>query len=320
MPVPSTQTINWDTLVAHTTKRYISEMLHDNVFDKMVLAAFLMSNQCKKTLDGGEQLVEPLLFGKNTTVNSMGPWDTVDLTPQEGVTAAIFNWKMLSGSIVISEAEKLKNAGKSAVMRMLDTKTKQLKNSFIDKFTTQFFSDGTGNGGKDITGLEAMISNSGIYGNIDAGTHTWWQAVVNSAGGAMDLAVLRTIYNTIRAQQKSPSLVLGTQPFFEWYEAQLHGKLEVTRQGSNSPLGDLGFQTLQYKGTDVTYDEQCPTGTIYLLNSEYMNLVVHSAADMKPSEWDQPVNQWAYAQKVLWMGNLTTGERRKLAKITGRTF
>ena len=58
---------------------------------------------------------------------------------------------------------------------------------------------------------------------------------------------------------------------------------------------------------------------MYFLNSNAMNLVVHSEADFKTGEFITPENQDASTAIVLFQGNLTTNNRRKLGVIQGFT-
>ncbi len=48
---------------------------------------------------------------------------------------------------------------------------------------TQLLSDGTGNSGKDITGIQAAIGDTGTYAGLDRSTYTWWKAYVSANGG-----------------------------------------------------------------------------------------------------------------------------------------
>src|SRR5689334_17337906 len=98
----------FDQTVTTTLHNYLSTDLADNIFGALVLTKWLMANGRKKPASGGDFLVEPLLYGKNTTVNSYDAYDPIDTTPQTGITAAQFNWKLLAGSVTYSRVEQLK--------------------------------------------------------------------------------------------------------------------------------------------------------------------------------------------------------------------
>ena len=55
----------------------------------------------------------------------------------------------------------------------------EAKDSLKDKFCTSMYSDGTADGGKDMTGLSAMVddgTNTAIYAGIDRSSYAWWKA------------------------------------------------------------------------------------------------------------------------------------------------
>jgi len=76
---------------------------------------------------------------------------------------------------------------------------------------------------------------------------------------------------------------------------------------------------LTFKGVPVIFDRSCTSGYIYFLNSKYLNLVVHSDADFSTGPFITPENQDVSTAMILFQGNLTTNNRRKLAVITGVT-
>lgn len=302
-------------------RNYLSTSLADNVFDAMPLFAWLRGKDRYKSADGGDTLVEPLLYGKNSTVSSFSGLDTIDTQPQDGVTAATYNWKGVAGSVVISEYEKLMNSGKHRIINLLETKTEQLMMSLKDELNIEAFGDGTGNGGKDLTGLQAMIGATGILGGIDSSTYSWWRSEVETNAEALTMDDLIHVYNGAGGQVGNPDLVLTTQTLFESYEKQAFGKLDLNRGANDSknPIADLGFETLRFKGATMAWDEQCPTGNVFMPNSKFLKLRYHPDADFKATEKKQPSNQLAWVWQVYWFGNLTTNNRRRHGRLSGKT-
>lgn len=322
MASPNSQTLDFDSLVSTTMRNYLQTSLHDQIFNKLVLFAWLNAKERKKYVDGGEYLVEPLMYGRNTTVSSFSGYDTLDVQPTDGLTVATYNWKGVAGSLVFSLEEKLKNNGKSKIIDLMEAKVTQLEESIQEEMNSQAFGDGTGNGGKDLTGLQAMIGNTGILGGIDSSTYEWWRSYVNSTSTTRSLTHWQRAYNKVSAQGRGRvDLILCGLDDFEWYEQQAYGKLELNNLPSN-PLADLGFQTLKYKGATVVYDEMMPATSVanaYFLNSEVLRLRVHRDADFKKTEQKQPTNQLCWLWQVYWFGNLTCGNRRRLGKISNKT-
>jgi hypothetical protein len=319
VPAPNSVTDQFDLVVTSTMRNYLTNNFHDNIFNKMPLLAWLQAAGRYKSVDGGDYLVEPLMYGKNTTVKSFGGYDQFDVQPMDGFTAATYNWKGVGGSLVYGLEDKLKNTGKSKIIDLIEARTKQLELSIREAMSEMLFGDGTGNGGKDVLGLQAIIDDTGTLGGIDSGTYTWWQAYKDDDAEAMDIADWRRVYNEAGAQVSKPKLIMTTMAYYEWYEGQVAAKLSINdRQGSN-PLGDLGFDTLRYKGALVTWDEECPASNAFFLPEDFLTLRYHKDANFNKTEPQRPANQLAWVYLLYWYGNLTTGNRRRFGRLKSKT-
>lgn len=314
---------NVGLLLSTTLKKY-RKTLVDQIHKSNAVFFYLKSNGGIKELDGGERIVVPLMYGKNTTAASYSGYDSLDTTPQAGIDSAEFSWKQYSVSVSISGEEERKNAGSSKIIDILEARTKQARMSLTEQLSTGLFSNGTGNGSKDLTGLEAMVLGSGTYGGINSATYTWWQAGVESTSEALGLPKMRTGFNTASLGGKdTPDLIVTTQTLFESYEALLvttgsNTTMRFDSAGSKK-LGDGGFQVLEFKGVPMVWDELCPSGTMYFLNTKHMNLSVHSMANFEVSDFVKPENQDARVAQILFMGNLTCDRRKSFYKLTAKT-
>lgn len=318
-------------LMLSTTLKNYRKTLTDNIHNSNAIFYLLKKNGAIKEESGGERIVEPLLYGKNDTAKSYAGYDLLDTTPQEGIDSAEFNWKQYSVSVTISGEEERKNKGnKFKIIDILDARTKQAEMSLTSALVQGIFSDGTGNSSKDLTGLVAMVSASGTYGGINSAVYTWWAANVDSSSNTITLPEMRTSFNSSSLGGKdTPDLIVTTQTIFETYEG-LFTNVAVT--GSNARAGDFttpsesqkkvadgGFQTLAFKGTPITYDEDCNSGCMYMLNTRHMKLVVHEDANFETTEFVKPENQDAQVAQILFMGNLTCNRRKSFALLSGKS-
>ena len=110
---------NFDQLLATTLANY-RDQLTDNVFTARPLTYFLTDKGRIRMIDGGTKIVEPLIYGTNSTVSSYAGYDTIGLTAQDGITAAEFEWKQYAASIAISGIEEAKNNGDQAILNLLE--------------------------------------------------------------------------------------------------------------------------------------------------------------------------------------------------------
>jgi len=311
--------VNVGILLSTTLKNYRSNLV-DQIHKSNALFFMLKEKGAIKEENGGERISQPILYAKNSTAGSYDGYDPLDTTPQTGIDTAEFNWKQYSASITISGREERQNAGdKYKIIDILDAKTKQAMYSLKEQIGLGIFSDGTGNGSKDLTGLVAMVAATGTYGGIVSTTYTWWQSYVESTGGTLTIAYMRAAFNTpTLGGRDHPNLIVTTQTLFQVYESLLTTTLSMHSSDSKK-LGDGGFQVLEYKGVPVVFDELCNSGVMYFLNTDHMKLVVHKDANFETTDFVKPDNQDAKVAQILFMGNLTCDRRASFGKLTGKT-
>jgi hypothetical protein len=345
---PSQHTINYDALLSTTLFNYRPTMV-DNIFKDSAFLAALREFGGVEHQAGGERIAQPLMYGTNKTVKSYQGYETLDTTPQDGMTTAFFEWKEIGGTISISRKEERQNTGEAAILKLLEKKTGQAEMSMREELNAQLL-QGTvsgatfvpGNDAKDLHPLGYFFrklnatdpTTGGNVGNIAGAGNSWWRhntAVFDSAstdtGNAFAINVttyagmkvaLRRLYNYCsRGSGGSPNLGIADQITFETYE----NALDVNVRFTNTKLADLGFDTIKLRGATIIWDEVIPdidngttavtAGTIFLLNTRFYKLVIDSETDIVVTPFIEPENQTAKTAKVLFMGNATVSNMRK---------
>lgn len=309
---------NFSTLVATTLKNYRPK-LADNITNHQVLVWMLKQLGFVEEKDGGETLVEPLLHGENTTVGSYSGYDLISTVPQTGISAAEFEWKQIAGTFSISGREEFQNSGsKTQVISLVTSKIQQLELSMKLEVNEQVFGDGTGNGGKDITGLELAVENGAAwstYGGIDSNTYSFWRNAYLAEGGALDLASMRNVFNSASRSKSTPKLLICPQDVYEDYEALALANNDITR--TDSKLGDAGFQNLLFKGVPLVFDEDCTADSMYFLNPEHLRFCIGRGRNFVTTPTQKPDNQDARLSQVLLYCNFTCNDRRRQGVLTG---
>jgi hypothetical protein len=315
MPAPASLTEQFDTLYS-TTWQLMREEVVDNIFNATPFWFWLSSRRRVRRETGGRWIGVQLMYGKNTTVATLGPGGVVDITPQDPITTARFNWKWLAGSVIRLYSEDHMNAGQQQIMNLLQAKLKNLELSMIDKLESMGFGDGTGNGGLDFDGLGNLVSTTaGLnVGGIDSTQQTWWdnkrKSYVASNGIRKELT---TMYNNVSIGNDHPTLILTTQAVVEMYEDTLTNILRIM----DNRFGDAGFEALAFKGAAMTWSPSCPAGNAYFLNERYMELVVESNSDFVMTDWKPIPNQLDRVAQVVLMANLVVSNRRMQGVLTG---
>jgi hypothetical protein len=307
---------NYDEILSTTLANHMPKLI-DNVFSARPLVYFLKQAGQVRTIAGGAKIVLPLLYGQNSTAASYSSYDTISITPQTGITSAEYNWKQYAASITISGIEEAQNNSEEQIIDLLEAKTFQAEETITEKFDEMFIlSDGTGNSGKDWLGLEVLVKDRyAVVGGIDADSDAWWESYVDDNAGSLDLASMRTAYNSVAVGNDQPNVILTSQTLFEAYE----DLLQPQERFMDSKTADGGFQNLLFKGAPVVYDNYVTSGDMFFLNTKYIRLVGHSENWFKPTPFVRPTNQDARYAQILCYGELTVSNRSRQGVLTDRT-
>lgn len=191
------------------------------------------------------------------------------------------------------------------------------------------YSDGLGSGGKQITGLKALVPTTpttGTVGGIDRATWTFWRskALVASTflGAATSAANIQTVMNNmwsslVRGQDR-PDLIVMDNAYWSYYMASLQSIQRFTDTND----AKLGFVTVKYMDSDVVLDGGIggfmDAKTMYFLNTKYLFYRPHSQRNMVSLSPNQrySVNQDAAVSILAWAGNMTASGLQFQGKIT----
>lgn len=315
---------NFDAILSTTLANY-RDQLTDNIFTARPLTYHLMNKGRIRMLNGGTKIVEPLIYGQNSTVAPYSGYDTISLTPQTGISAAEFEWKQYAASIAISGIEEAKNNGEQEIINLLEAKIMQAEESMREGFNQMFFGNGTdtlGAGGTDSgkswNGLGNLIESGNTVGGINSASgqgNDWWRSYEENTAGALTLAQMATAYNSVSVGNDHPDMVLTTQTLYEKYESLLQPQVRYT----DTATANAGFQNLLFKAAPVTYDIHAPAGNMFFVNSKYMSLVGHSGKWFSNTEFVRPENMDARYALIMCYGNLTIRNRAKQGKLTAKT-
>ena len=297
--------------IVTTTLRNRSRTLSDNVSNHNALLRRLRENG-NQTSVTGRDIVRELEYADNGTVQFYSGYETLDVSPSDVLSAAVFDYKQLAGNVTISGLEQVKNSGTEAIINLLEARINVLEKSLMNSLSTSLYSDGTGSSGKEVGGLQLIVADAGTgtVGGINSGTFTFWQnAQTTATGSAFSVANVQsdmnTIYLSLVRGADSPDLVMaGTNA----YTAFL-GSLQAIQRITSDDLANSGFTSLQYLNSDVVFDSACNTNRMYFLNTDYLRLEVAAARDFVPGEAKMSVNQDAMVTPMFWSGNLTCSNR-----------
>jgi len=212
----------------------------------------------------------------------------------------------------------LQNSGREAFIDLLEARINVAEATMANRLAQSIYSDGTGSGGKEITGLNAAVPSNpatGTYGGIDRATWTFWQSklydfsaagVTPPATGAQMQTGLNTLWASLVRGSDRPDLIVLDANYWGIYTASLQANQRFT----DPAQGSLGFPTLKFMDADVVLDGgiggYCPANTGFMLNTKYLFLRPHRDRNMvslSPGK-RYSTSQDAEVQILAWAGNL----------------
>lgn len=305
--------------IVTTTINSRSRKLADNMSDNNAILHRLRERGRIKTVSGGESIYQEISFTDNSTVKNYSGYESLDVSPSEVFSAAEFDWKQKAVAVTISGLEELKNSGKERMIDLLESRIENAEMSMENSVASDMYSDGTGDGGKQIGGLQHLVADSpstGTVGGIDrsATIGTFWRNIAFDAttdgGAAASSSNIQGYMNKVYLQlvrgTEAPDLILADNNYYGFYLASLQTIQRVT----SDKMAQAGFTSLKYMGADVVLDGgvggACPTNHMYFLNTKYIHFRPHAQRNFVPLGGERfAVNQDAIVKLIVWAGNMT---------------
>jgi len=306
---------NLGDLVTSTARRWIPNLADNVTNNNAVLMRLKKKGQIKKG-NGGRSIVEPLLYGTNSSVQWYQDYDvfTPPTTSQAVLDGAEYLWKQLGGFISWTGKEERMNTGEYERFDIVKTRLKQMQAVLNNTASASIFSDGTAGAGKELTGFKVLIADdptaAGTVGGIDQVANTFWRNKTVTTAAVTSLNVqgfLNTAWlNTIRPPDRPDLLIMDSI----WFSAYW-GSLQAIQRITNPELGEAGFMNLKFMDADAVYDPNCTTKHMYMVDTDSIFLRTSSDRDFGFDVGEQRTIQNADYKVVpiFFMGNLTCNRR-----------
>ena len=305
---------DFNSLLSTTLQNY-QPTLVDNIFKDLVLLNHLNERGRVRVEEGGTQIIEPLMYAVNDTVSTYSGYDAIDLTPQEGISAAEYDWKQMAASVAISGIEEAKNRGTEAIIKLLNAKIMQAEMSLKTTLNEQLFgTPGSAPAAKDLNGLGNIIgTQNNTVGGIDSTTNTWWNPTYDGSASTLSLVDMGSIYNVASKGSDVPDLIITNVALFEKFESLLTNNVRY----QDVAKANAGFTNLMFKQTPLVFDLELGTGTsaqpMYFLNTKYLKLTGLNGYWFKTTDFMNGTVAGVDARYALILayGNLTCSNRAR---------
>lgn len=321
------------TDIIATTIQSRTRALADNFTNNNALIRRLNERGNVKTFSGGNVILQELAYNDSTTanVNSYSGFELINIQQNSPISAAQFSIAQYAAAVTMSGLEMLQNSGTEAFIDLMEGRVEIAEGQLLNRIGSDVYGDGTGNGGKNLTGLSTAVPTtptSGTYGGISRSAFPFWQSKSYSGvtnGGAAVSAANIIAYMTglaiqlVRGTDKA-DLIVTDNNYYQFYVNALQAIQRVTDVQSAAS----GFASLKFFGggmaADVVLDGGVYTGGdttgnwtgatanhMWFLDTKYIFMRPHKDRNFVPIGGErQAVNQDAVVKLIGWAGNLTT--------------
>ena len=296
-----------------TTLRDRSGKLADNVSKGNALLTYTKRKGNWKAAEG-RSIIQELDFAENGTFMFYTGSEVLNISDQEVLTAADFDWKQASTAVKINGLEMdVQNVGRAQKIDLLEGRITNAERTMKNKITESMYSDGTGSSGKEIGGLELLVADdptTGTVGGINRATYTNWRnslydfstesvtASATTIQSAMNTLWLRTSRGT-----DTPDLILSDAVYFNYFWTSL----QALQRLYDPDMAKLGFKSLAFNTAQVVYEDSAGMSAshMYFLNTDFIHFRYAPKRLFKPLEKVMSINQDAFVQLITFAGNLT---------------
>jgi len=304
----------------------------------------------------GEKVKVNVKISKSTTQGSFDGFDTFNTNRVNNRKQMEFSPKGFYHNVTLDNMSVSVNNTPDKILDLIQVEMDSAQQDMADGLGDIMYGDGTGNGGKDLTGLDAAVDDGtsvASYGGLSRATYATLQADVTLALGNLTLTAMATAYDAAAKGSDRPTIIFTTEGVWGFYEQLLQptvvanydagGFAKVTRTGEarGGLSGEIGFDALYYRGVPMVKDEKCTTGFMYFLNEKYIkwhslphvdNILksdggsvegVYTMDEKTPvfswTGFKKPVNQDAIVGQFIAYGELINHNPNRSSKIEGIT-
>jgi hypothetical protein len=300
--------------------------LADNVTNNNALLRRLKDRGNVKTFSGGNVILQEIMYNDSTTnnTNSYSGYEVLNVSQNSPISSAQFSITQYAAAVSISGLEMIQNSGKEAIIDLLDGRMNVAEAQLANRIGSDIYTDGTGNSGKNITGLGAAVPDApstGTYGGINRASYSFWRSQkysgVTDGGSAVSASNIQSYMDSLAVQlirgTDKPDLIVADSNYYRLYLQSMQSIQRVT-DGGNSTQG-AGFASLKYYGAGMASDVVLDGGIgsaatanhMWFLNTKYLMFRPHVDRNFVPIGGErQAVNQDAIVKLIGWAGNLTS--------------
>lgn len=234
----------------------------------------------------GKRARMPLAVGSSTNTMSFRRGDTLRTNIDEGLTAVESEYAYYTDFASLYWQDVIENSGDGKDLDRMQEQIDAVYRSFANLIATDQWSTqaDVSASQKKIPGIQNIISTTNTSGTAwglsRSSPNTFWQSnadtVASFATNGIDKLRTMRISCSANGGVDSPNLIISPSAVWGYGVKQLEGIHRVTDIARDG--GELSSKIVRHMGTPWMWDDSCPSGTLYMLNLNYLLLFMHSKA------------------------------------------
>jgi hypothetical protein len=270
---------------------------------------------------GGDNIRQDVLY-QATQDGPYFDYDQGETSAEDQATAAQYAWKLYRQRVVISVPEINRNSGPEAIFKLLKGKMKMASEAIRSNLADDLYDETGSDSGKAINGIPniigngtypaAAISGTVVSGGINKTNNAFFRGVATDMAGTSAglIAKLEALWYNLIDGSIVPDMIVSDPA------AQLAHRSEVTAGGTSMAVRHVntmelerGFNVITFQGQPWFVDRHVPTditdlkASLFMLNSDTIDLVAHKNENFRWSGFKEPTDQNVRIGWIYWMGN-----------------
>jgi hypothetical protein len=296
-----------DTVLHSTITRSRKKLLMAAIRSNALMAWAFASERVEYE-DGGWEITNPLITGRNPNVTSYQYYEELPVAQTNEFNTVRQSWARVAGTVIISDQEEDENRGQSMIFKLVKAKMDVLEESIKDKFSSYLYGTGTGNDPAGLGNIIPLDPTTGTYGGIDRAAEPQWRTSAYDFAGTLDETNIEEAFDDVMmdltVKGEKPDLILAGRNIYRFYRTAVRDKVIVNLSdlGKGKGMVDLGFSGVAHQNVPIVYDDDCPVSRSYFINSKYLRMHVLRHVNMKVKELTAPWNVDATGRRIVWQG------------------
>ena len=243
---------NYSDIITTTIQNRTGK-LSDNFRNNNAFVRKLNAKGNVKPFGGGELIQQELAYTDSSTINanSYSGGEVLNIAPNSPISSAQFAIKQYSSAVYMTGLEMAQNSSKERFIDLMEGRIEIAEGQLMNRIDYDLYQDGTGNGGKNITGLALAVPDdptTGTYGGIARGTYNFWRSQyyrgVTDGGAAVSKANIQDYMTTLALRcvrgNNKPDLYIADATYFGMYVQSLQAIQRIADTTGSGKAG-AGF-------------------------------------------------------------------------------